>query len=162
MKKTILAAAAAAALFAVPAIAQAQAQAQVYGNVGYAVVDVDPLSLGAVQGRLGVQINPYFAIEGEAAIGVADDFGVELSHEVGVFAVGKMPVSEALNLFARLGYSTGELEGGGGSISGSGVAYGLGAEAFFTTNDGVRVDWTRHDVDGLEADVVAVAYVRRF
>lgn len=164
MKKFIVAAAAVGALLGLPALAHAQTQ--VYGTIGYAAVDVDPVNLGAIQGRLGVQFNPHFAIEGEAAIGIADDdflgVDVELSHEVALFAVAKLPVSESLNLFARVGYSTTEIDVGGTNASGDGVAYGIGGEAFFTPNDGVRLDWTRHDADGADADVWAIAYVRRF
>ncbi len=164
MKKLIVAAAAAGALLALPALAHAQTQ--VYGTIGYASVDIDPVNLGAIQGRLGVQVNPYIAFEGEAAFGVGDDevagIKVELATELAAFAVVKAPVSESLNLFARVGYSTTDVEVGGTSASGDGVAYGIGGEAFFTANDGVRVDWTRHDADGGEADVWAIAYVRRF
>ncbi|MDP2261294.1 MAG: porin family protein [Caulobacter sp.] len=164
MKKLIVAAVAAGALFGLPALAHAQTQ--VYGTIGYASVDVDPVTLGAIQGRLGVQVNRYFAFEAEAAFGIADDevlgVTVELSNELAAFAVVKAPVSESVNLFARLGYSTTDIDVGGTGVSGDGVAYGVGAEAFFTANDGVRVDWTRHDADGGEADVWAIAYVRRF
>jgi len=164
MKKMILAAAAAAALFGVPALAQAQTQ--VYGTLGYANVDVDPVNLGGIQARLGAQFNSHFAIEGEAAFGVADDeilgVTVELSNEFAVFAVGKLPVSDSVNLFARVGWSTTDIDVGGTSVSGDGVAYGVGGEAFFTENDGVRFDWTKHDADGGDANVWAIAYVRKF
>lgn len=164
MKKLIVAAAAAGALLGLPVLAHAETQ--VYGTIGYASVDVDPVNLGGIQGRLGVQINPYLAFEGEAAFGIADDeiagVTVELSNELAAFAVVKAPVSESVNLFARLGYSTTDIDVAGTSVSGDGFAYGVGGEAFFTANDGVRVDWTRHDADGGEADVWAIAYVRKF
>ncbi|HRD46852.1 MAG TPA: porin family protein [Caulobacter sp.] len=164
MKKMIAAAAAAAALFGLPALAHAEAQ--IYGTIGYANIDVDPVNLGGIQARLGAQFNPHLAIEGEAAFGVQDDeilgVTVELSNEFAVFAVGKLPVSESVNLFARVGYSNTDIDVGGTSASGDGFAYGVGGEAFFTENDGVRFDWTKHDADGADADVWAIAYVRRF
>lgn len=164
MKKLIVAATAAAALLGVPALAHADPQ--VYGTIGYANVDVDPVNLGGIQGRLGVALNPHFAIEAEAALGIQDDdflgSSVELSNELGMFLVGKAPVSESVNLFARVGYSTTEIDVAGTGVSGDGVAYGVGGEAFFTENDGFRLDWTRHDADGADADVWSISYVRKF
>lgn len=165
MKKTILAAVAASALFAVPAIAQAQ----VYGNVGYASVSVDDadVTLGLLQGRLGYQMNPYFAIEGEAGFGISDDsvagVDVEMKYTVGAYVIGKVPVSENLDLFARVGYVTYEVEASAGGVSatesGSDLAYGVGVQGFFTPNDGIRADWTSYAGD---ADIWSVSYVRRF
>lgn len=164
MKKMLVAAAAAGALFGLPALAHAEAQ--VYGTVGYANLDVDPVNLGAIQGRLGVQFNPYIAVEGEAAFGIQDDeiagVSVELKHEIAAFLVGKVPVSESVNLFARVGYSSNEIEVAGAGVSGDGFAYGVGGEAFFTANDGVRLDWTKHDADGADANVWSIGYVRKF
>lgn len=162
MKTLMIAASAAALALAAPALAQAQS---VYGNIGYANVDVDPVNLGAIQGRLGVDVTPNFAIEGEAAFGVADDTilgtSVELSHSFGIFLVGKVPVSESVDLFARAGFSSAEVDVGGTTGSEDGAAYGVGAQVFFTENDGVRFDYTRYDYGG-DADVWAVSYVRKF
>lgn len=164
MKSMMIAASAAVLALAAPALAQAETSW--YGSLGYASVDIDPVKLGAIQGRLGAQLNDHFAIEGEAAFGVADDtigpFTVELNNEVAAFLVGKVPVGEKLDVFARLGYSSTEIDISGTSGSGDGVAYGVGVEGFFTEKDGVRLDWTRHDADGTDADVWALAYVRKF
>jgi outer membrane immunogenic protein len=167
MKKTILAAAAATALFAVPAIAQAQAQ--VYGNIGYASVAVEDadVTLGLIQGRLGIQMTPNFAIEGEAGFGISDDtiagVDIEMKYEVGAYIVGKAPISENFDIFARLGYVSYEVEASAGGVtatdSGSDAAYGVGVQGFFTPNDGIRADWTSYAGD---ADVWSISYVRRF
>lgn len=165
MKKTILAAAAASALLAAPAIAQAQ----VYGNIGYASVAVDEadVTVGLIQGRLGAQINPYFAVEAEAGFGISDDtvsgVDVEMKYELGAFVVGKIPANENFDLFARVGYVSYEVEASAGGFTaagaGSDAAYGVGVQGFFTANDGVRADWTSY---GGDANVWSLSYVRRF
>jgi opacity protein-like surface antigen len=163
MKSLLIAASVAALSLAAPALAHAEAA--VYGTIGYANIDIDPVSLGALQGRLGVGFTPNFGIEGEIAIGVADDeilgVNVELSNSYGLFAVGRLPVSDNVNLFVRGGFASGEVDIGGTSGSEDGAAYGAGVEAFFTPNDGVRFDYTRYDFGG-DADVWSVAYVRKF
>jgi hypothetical protein len=112
-----------------------------------------------------VDITPNFAIEGEAAFGIADDeilgVSVELSHSYGIFLVGKVPVSDTVDLFARAGFSSAEVDVAGTTGSEDGAAYGVGAQVFFTENDGVRFDYTRYDYGG-DANVWAVSYVRKF
>ncbi|MBI5942173.1 MAG: porin family protein [Caulobacterales bacterium] len=162
MKKLLIAASAAALSLAAPALANAQ---EVYGTIGYANVDIDPVNLGAIQGRLGVNFNSHFGIEGEAAFGVADDeilgATVELSSTYGAFLVARMPVSENVDIFVRGGFASGDVDVAGTSASDDGGAYGAGLQAMFTDNDGVRFDYTRYDFGG-DADVWSVAYVRKF
>ena len=159
----ITVATAALAMAAVPAVSQAQ---EAYGTVGYANVDADGPTLGALQGRLGYKFNPYVGIEGEAAFGISDDtvagIDVELKHEVGAFVVGFLPVSPKAELFARAGYTSSSFKTSVGDVDGDGVAWGLGGQYHFTDKDGVRLDWTRHDYDAGNADVWAVAYTRKF
>lgn len=181
MKSLMIAAASAAALatvaFAGAASAQDNTGTTVYGTIGYANVSADDgadVNLGAIQGRIGARFGKYFGVEGEVAGGVKDDsvnvlgtnVDIELKHEVGAFAVGYYPVTERFDLFARAGYASSEIEASGAGISDSadldGFAYGIGGQYFFTDKDGVRLDWTRHDGDDAEADVVGVSYVRKF
>lgn len=178
MKSLMIVAASVAALtagVAAPAMAQDTSdKAGVYGTIGYANVSGDgggsDVNLGAIQGRLGYRFNNYFGVEGEAAFGVAGDevagVDVDLNHELGVFAVGFLPVSENVDLFARVGYASSEVEGSAGgttiSAEADGLAYGVGGQFNFTPNDGVRIDYTRHDGDDLEADVFGISYVRKF
>lgn len=163
MKKLLIAASAAALSLAAPALAHAETS--VYGTIGYANVDIDPVSLGAIQGRLGVSFNQHFAVEGEISFGVADDdilgTTVELNNTYGLFAVARLPVSEKVNLLVRGGFASGEVDVGGTSVSDDGGAYGAGVEAFLTPNDGVRLDYTRYNFGG-DADVWAISYVRKF
>ncbi len=159
--KTLMFATSAAllAVAAVPAVSQAQ---EVYGTVGYAHADTGSADVGAIQGRIGYKFNPYVAIEGEAAFGVKDDRDVELKHELGAFVVGSVPVTPQAELFARVGYSGAKFDTAAGKIDRDGWAYGVGGQYNFTAKDGVRVDWTRHDYKGNDADVFSVGYARKF
>lgn len=175
MKTLVLAATAACALLAAPAIASAQESPSFYGTIGYTNLHIDAddidVNLGGIEGRVGVAVNQYFAFEGEAAIGIADDtvdvlgtpVDVSMNWTFGAYAVVTLPVSEQFQVFGRLGYATTEFEAdaGGGSASDSGgdYAFGVGAQAFFTANDGVRFDWTAR---GEDASSWSIAYVRKF
>lgn len=159
----IAAATAALSVAAIPVASQAQ---DVYGTIGYANVDTGDANLGAIQGRLGYRFNPYVGVEGEAAFGVSGDtvgaVDIDLSHEVGAYVVGFVPVTPRADLFARVGYTSSRFDTSLGDADGDGVAFGVGGQYHFTDKDGVRLDWTRHDYDAGEADVWALAYTRKF
>ncbi|HEX5006096.1 MAG TPA: outer membrane beta-barrel protein [Hyphomonadaceae bacterium] len=159
--KLKLALAAAVAALAAPAVMSASAQqANVYVSGGYTQFDGDGGGdLGALTGRVGVDFGRYFAVEGEASFGVADDDGLELDNELGAFVVGKLPVASTFDIFGRVGVSRIETSPGGDA---DGLAYGIGGEFHLTPKDGIRGDWTRHDYDEGEADAYSISYVRRF
>jgi len=163
MKAILSAAAAAAMLLGAPALAHAEAS--IYGTLGYANVDVDPVNVGGIQGRIGIDFTPYIAVEGEGTVGVVDDtvlgVKVDLVQSHGVFAVGKWPVSETVDVFVRAGFASAELDVGGVKLEDDGAAYGLGVRAFFTANDGVRLDYTHYDLAD-DGSVWSVSYVRKF
>ncbi|MDP2261295.1 MAG: porin family protein [Caulobacter sp.] len=162
--KTLMIAASAAvlSLAAMPAAAQAQA----YGTVGYAGVDAEGANIGALQGRVGYKFNPVLAVEGEAAFGIQDDtvsgIDVKMKHEVGVFGVVTAPISPSFDLFARAGYTGAKFETSLGDVKSDGFAYGVGGQYNVTAQDGIRLDWTRHDHDDVEADVWSIGYSRKF
>ena len=52
-----------------------------------------PVQSCIATGRVGVNFGPNFAVEGEGTFGVKDDGGTELDSELGLFAVGKLPVN---------------------------------------------------------------------
>lgn len=162
MKTLLIAASAAVLSLAAPAVASAH---DVYATIGYANVDIDPVNLGAIQARLGVNFNANIGVEGEFAFGVADDevlgTSVELTNTYGAFVVARLPVSESVDVFVRGGFASGEIDVGGTSVSDDGGAYGAGVQANFSPNDGVRLDYTRYSFGG-DADVWSIAYVRKF
>ncbi|WP_370235254.1 MULTISPECIES: porin family protein [Henriciella] len=172
MSKTLTAAAIAAVL-ATPAFAQGW-----YADVGYQTLGFDEdeidVDLGAITGHFGYQLNQNFALEGELGVGVKEesfdvlgtDVDVELSYLVGAYVRGQVPVSEQLNLFARVGVVNAELsvEGGGFSESDSetGIGYGAGAEFMFNSTFGIRGDYTRYDIDDAEADAFMIGAVFKY
>ncbi len=164
MKSLMIAASAAVlSIAALPAVSQAQ---EFYGTLGYAAVDVEDASLGAIQGRLGYKFNPYVGVEGEVGFGVNDDtvsgVDVELKNQAGVYGVVFAPVTPKADLFARVGYTGASIDTDLGDVDGDGFAYGVGGQYYITDKDGVRLDWTRHDYDDGEADVWSVGYTRKF
>lgn len=149
------------AALSLPALAPASAQTvDLYGNLGYTQFDGNAVDLGGVTARVGAGFGKYFAVEGEGTVGTHKDGGVKLDSELGIFAVGKLPVTERFDLFARVGASRVETSPGGDDEA---FAYGAGAQYFFTDKDGIRGDWTKHDFDnGGDVDTYSVSYVRKF
>lgn len=153
---------AAASMLIAPAFmtANAQQSSGVYVSGGYTHFDGDGgAELGGLTGRVGVNLTPNFAIEGEGTFGVSDDSGTELDSELGAFVVGKIPVSQQFDVFGRVGVARIETSPGGDE---DGLAYGAGAQWNLTRNDGIRGDWTRHDYDAGEVDAFSLSYVRSF
>ncbi len=170
MKRALILTIAAIGVSAAPAMAETSG---FYGNLGYTHVMLSDGNLGAIGGRVGYTLNDSFAIEGEANFGISDDvimesgFGVtvELKHEVGAFAVGKLPVSESFEFLGRIGVVSAELEASLLSASASGsdtaVAYGVAGQYNFNESHGVRVGATGYGFDGIDA-AIDVSYVVRF
>lgn len=171
--RNLLLATAAVTLIAAPASAQSLSDA--YGSIGYSSVQGDTTDLGAVTARLGAKLTPYIGVEGEASFGVSDDDVVgipgataELEHDLAAYVTGTIPVASNLELFGRLGYGTtkikAEVLGVSASNSQESVNWGVGANYFLDSQNGVRADWTRRDYrdGGGEADVWSLSYVRKF
>lgn len=177
--KTILLSSAAVALFAAsPAMSQAWPAPEYYGSLGYSHMEADgsDVELGAITGRFGAKLTPYFGFEGEGSFGVRDDevtiagvtADVEHQYDLAAYAVGFLPVSPNFELFARVGYGTTELKASAAGVTvredGESWNYGVGANYYFDGQNGIRGDWTRRDFtdDGGEADVWSLSYIRRF
>lgn len=173
--RNVLLATAALTLIAAPAMAQDPAS-PVTGSLGYTHLDAGDGELGAVTGRLGYDFTRNFGIEGEASIGVKDedvtiggvDGSLEHEYDAAVYGVAKVPVSENLELFGRVGYGTtsikADVAGFSATEDGESLNYGAGANYFFDGRNGVRADWTRRDFqdDGGEVDTYGLSFVRRF
>lgn len=157
-KFAMMAAVAAATLLGLPAAAHAEW----YAGAGYTHYDYYGGDLGGVTGRLGYRVNPNFAVEGELSTGVEDDHNVELNYDAGIYAVGILPVTQSLDLHARLGYHSSELDTPGGDFTEDGVAYGAGGTWRINQRWGVRADYTRLDGDDADADAVSLGAVVNF
>lgn len=145
-----------------------------YADGGYTFAGIDEggvdVDLGGVTLRGGYDFSPNFGVEAEGVIGVADDdFGgvsVELDHLVGVYGKGIWPVSDTVDLYGRAGVVEGELSVSGGgfgaSDSDTGIAYGVGGTLDLTDRMYARGDYTRYDIDSLEADTFTLSLGLRF
>ena len=174
--RNILLATAALTVIAAPAMAQSIPNPQWQGSIGYTQLDGSDGDLGAVTGRIGAKFNRYIGAEGEASFGVRDDdftvAGVDgsIKHEwdAAGYVVGKYPVSDKLELFARGGYGHTELKqkfpGANTDVGGDSWNYGAGANYFVDGVNGVRADWTRRDYrdNGGEADAYSLSFIRKF
>lgn len=129
-----------------------------YGNLGVIKYDVDEKPYGGVA-RLGVQ-KGYIGAEVEATTGIANQDILDVDYSVAAFGVLRAPVTSQLNLLGRVGYNKANIDN---SFHVDGVAYGAGIEYNFNRNNGVRLDYTRYDIEDFgNADSVSVALLRRF
>lgn len=169
--RTLMLSAAALSLMAAPALAQ-DPGSNVYGTIGYSHIDADGADLGALTGRIGTRFTPNLGIEGEASIGVKNDTvgGVkaELEYDLSVYGIAFMPVSDRVELFARVGYGVTEAKFSAGGVSVKDDVeswnYGVGAQYSLDGQNAIRGDWTRRDYrdGGGDADVWSLSFVRRF
>ena len=173
--RTLVLAALAASAVALPAAAQTATKPEFTASVGYTRFadgseDWDGHS-ATVRGA--ARFHRYIGVEAEGSLGLgsSDIGGVELgmNHTVAAFVVGYWPLTENADLYARIGYGSTEFEAEFGGMSATdsydGVAMGIGGQYFFEGSDnGVRMDVTRHEYDELDGgfDAVSFAYVRRF
>ncbi|MEQ8404209.1 MAG: porin family protein [Oceanicaulis sp.] len=155
--------------------AQGQVSQNVYGEVGYTRVSFDDVGYNTAGGRLGLNINDLFGVEGEAFFGVGEEtttvMGVDvdssLNYTAGLYGTVRTGLGDATEIIGRLGYATAEVEASvmGAGVSGSddaiaggvGVRHYIGGGAF-----GVRGDITYADYDGGESTSYAITLVRRF
>jgi outer membrane immunogenic protein len=173
MKRTALAAATG---IAVALISAPSASAQVYGGAGLTVFQTDAfgddINIGAVMGRLGYEINPFFAVEGEVALGIMEDdvevlgtpVDVGIDSGFGAFVVGKIPLA-VVDLFGRIGYADVNIEAEAGGLSasedGSGMAYGAGIN-FNVLILRMRAEYTRYEIDDGDVDSLGLSALLKF
>lgn len=105
-----------------------------YSRIGSDLLELDTqnqsLEFGGVLGRIGYRLSDHWSVEGEAITGVENDkqiygginsrfFGNEslttsvrtdLSHLIGVYVKGTLPVTQKLNAFARVGIANANFE----------------------------------------------------
>ena len=181
MKNALIAAASLAAIATVvPAAAMAQDTAPTntgaYVNLHAGAVDADNIDPKVIGGRLGYRFNDWIGVEGELATGLKSDkdtvAGVDVSyklkHSAAAYLVGFAPIATNTDLIARIGYGTSKVraKAAGVSVSDSedSFNFGVGAQHYFDGANGVRIDYTRQEFSGGNADanVWSVGYTRRF
>ena len=119
----------------------------------------------ALRGR--AVFNRYVAVEGRAAFGVdnqSDDGIADYNNRFGIYARGRLPLSDTgLEIFARLGYATTEIDSrnvvGSDGSSLDGVAYGDGVAFNFGSTDQfqLRMDYTEFNFgNDQDADSISI------
>ncbi len=155
---------------AVAAFTVSAAQAQdsgAYINVGVQTFEFETYN---VVGRVGYDISKNFGIEGEGSFGVigTEENGVDIDtpYSLGGYILGRLPVGEQFDLFARVGYTVVNIEGEGfgqqESLTLDGVAGGIGVQYNFDESNGLRLGYTAADLDGNGGDIIDLVYVRKF
>lgn len=148
-------------------MAAVSAQAQsMYGDVAYQMFDTDlATDPAAVRAIVGYKVNPNLAVEGMLGTGVRDgkdaSFGVpakvKLDRLAGIYAKTSFKVSDAFELYGRLGYvnykATASASAGRFSAavsdSGSDVSYGIGASYYLSPAMSVNLDYMNFgDLEG--------------
>ncbi|WP_404364513.1 porin family protein [Marinobacter sp.] len=133
----------------------------------------EDFDLGALVGKAGAKLTPYFAAELRAGFGVADESvsangftgELELDYLVGGYAVGGIPNETPFYPYVVIGYTKGELTasvsgpGGSASISESesDLSYGVGADFFVTERFLVNAEYMKYlDKDDFEISGISV------
>lgn len=172
MNKFIVSSVAAAAVLAAGSAFAFDIKPEYYGNVSVSSFDTKAGTVKALGLRAGAKLTKYFGaeIEGEGNLfGAKEGVKTSLRNTVAGYAVAFLPVSEKLDLIARVGYGNTE-----GKIlvgkttykySEESVNYGLGAQYNFDTKNSVRADYTLVDYDTAAFGTgkkTTVSYVRKF
>lgn len=164
-----------------------------YGNLGGIMYDVDSDlfgiigRLGVEKSWYGAEVEGSFGVsdedetivvalpDGEGPLPVDVSAGIDYS--LAAFAVGRLPIGSKLKALGRVGYHTTQIDVSGSaaipdtgnvvmeseSESFDGIAYGAGLEYNLDQVNGLRVDYTRYDLeDGATSDSIAATYLRRF
>jgi len=138
-----------------------------------------------VDAKLGYEFNKYFGVEAQGTLGLSTNstrlssspssatLSEDVDYSVGAFAVGRLPLSEKFELFARGGihYTEGDAEINNVfntmfDRSGVGLAVGAGVQYNFNSKDGIRAEYTYRDQDRdsdlSELETITLGYVRKF
>jgi outer membrane immunogenic protein len=176
MKSLVIVASAASALaFAMPAAAQiASAEPEhtgAYGELGYTNTDIHGADNSVVTGRVGWRFNRFLGVEGELGLGISGgdrtfaegtsterDVNIKQKTNEAAYAVGYLPLSPRADLFARVGYGAAQYKVNPAGLPdydahSDGFKYGVGGQYFFDGQNGVRLDWTRYDIQSLHEPV---------
>lgn len=151
------------ALLANTAVCAAPGQPYVGGQ--YAITTyhndtgTEDADMGVLMFRLGTEINPNFSVEGRLGLGISDDTAgittLETDSILGVYAIGRLPVSKDFDVYGVLGYTRVELTltvSGLGSISSddTDISYGVGGEMQINDKWSASLEYMNYYDEGVE------------
>lgn len=135
-----------AAAVALPGVALADQG--LYGGFGASQVEFKPdrgpsFNPTALTGFVGKDINTNLAVELRLSAGLGSDSNVEIDHTVGAYARGILPLAREVSLYGLLGVTSSKVNfrGGGGSVSDTGLSYGIGADIGIGKSVSLGVEW---------------------
>lgn len=144
----------------------ASAQAQVYGELGYTSTsakifdggDTFKASPRAIRGIIGYETHPNLAVEGMYTLGmgsaglsgpaVRSGVKLKLDNAYGIYLKPKAKLSDAFEVFGRIGYVKGKFKvsylGRSESDSDDGLSYGVGLSYALSTNTSLNLDHVQY------------------
>jgi hypothetical protein len=143
------------------------------GNVSYRTGDQEKLSPKIGQVRVGVQLNPYLAIEGRYGAGLSTEFtallgGYDLQVDslYGAYLKGNIPLSSSASLYGLAGYSAINLRRNfklfsNERVTDDGASFAGGLDVNLRRNLRLNVEWGRfirvdRPIDGYRADILSI------
>ena len=146
------------------------------GNFSYRTGDQEKLSpkIGLV--RVGVQLNPYLAIEGRYGAGLSTEFttllegyDLQIDSLYGAYLKGNIPLSSSASLYGLAGYSALSLRRNfrvfsNERVTDDGASFAGGLDVNLRRNLRLNVEWGRfirvnRPIDSYEADILSIGLV---
>jgi opacity protein-like surface antigen len=162
-----------------PARAQ-EARPGPYGGIIFSQISYDQsgassASLTNFGGVLGTVINPHFAVEARAGLGLNDDqinvgpatVSVDLNSYFSGYLKGILPLAPRFGIYGLAGFTIGNFKGTGGALYlnkwESDFSYGAGVEVGLAPSMSLGVEWLRmFEGSGYKLDAVSVGLNFRF
>jgi hypothetical protein len=146
------------------------------GNFSYRTGDQEKLSpkIGLV--RVGVQLNPYLAIEGRYGVGLSTEFttllegyDLQIDSLYGAYLKGNIPLSSSASLYGLAGYSAIDLRrnfklSSNERVTDDGASFAGGLDVNLRGNLRLNVEWGRFIRvnrlnDSYQADILSIGLV---
>jgi hypothetical protein len=146
------------------------------GNFSYRTGDQEKLSpkIGLV--RVGVQLNPYLAIEGRYGAGLSTEFttllggyDLQIDSLYGAYLKGNIPLSSSASLYGLAGYSAINLRRNlkffsNDRVTDDGASFAGGLDINLRRNLRLNVEWGRFIrvnrlIDSYQADILSIGLV---
>lgn len=173
----------ASALFAFSSARAQDADSSLYAEIGYTPLSVKAQASGntlktspsAVSGLVGYQLTPMVAVEGLLGLGLSKNgiklngsntgLDAKLKNMLGVFVKPSMAVGDDVSLFARVGMvrTSMEVSSGGGTYSGTDLAYGVGGSVNLSKASYIQGSaMSYYQKNGVKVNGLTVGYGMRF
>ncbi len=147
--------------------AGAQYAALTFGNN----LGSEDVNLGALVLRGGFDFNPNFSVEARYGFGLGDDNAngatIKLDSMLGAYAIGKLPLGSAVDLYGVLGYTRFDMTFSNNtttvSSDGSDLSFGVGADLRFGEPWSAGIEYMNYyDKNGEKITALSIGASYRF